>query len=112
MKKFYKVNVYSEHANLDVYNTKIIASKGWIYATEIFTNKKIMICDNKAQGCFHDYYVLSSDFNLNNIARCDEISNYVENFQLDKFPIYIKMEEKKVKKFINKYLIWNEINKF
>ena len=40
MKEFYKVNVYSEHANLDVYNTKIIVSKGWIYATELFTNRK------------------------------------------------------------------------
>ena len=46
MKEFYKVNVYSEDANLGGYNTKIIVSKGWIYATEIFTNKKIMICDN------------------------------------------------------------------
>ena len=100
MKKFYKVNIYSEHANLDVYNTKIIVSKGWIYATEIFTNKKIMICDNKAQGCFHDYYVLSSDFNLNNIARYAEISNYIESFQLNKFPIYTETEDKKVKKFI------------
>ena len=100
MKEFYKVNVYSERANLDAYNTKIIVSKGWIYATEIFTNTKIMICDNKAQGYFHYYYVLSSDFNLNNIARYDEISNYVENFQLDKFPIYTKMEYKNVKKFI------------
>ena len=59
-----------------------------------------MICDNKTQGACHDYYVLSSDLNLNNIARYDEISNYVENFQLDKFPIYTKMEYKNVKKFI------------
>ena len=47
-----------------------------------------MICDNKTQGACHDYYVLSSDFNLNNIARYDEISNYVENFQLDKFHLF------------------------
>ena len=104
MKEFYKVNVYSEHANLDVYNTKIIVSKGWIYATELFTNTKIMICDNKTQGYFHDYYVFSSDFNLNNIVRYDEISYYMENFQLDKFPIYTKLESKKVKTLIKQMI--------
>ena len=104
MKEFYKVNVYSEHANLDVYNTKIIVSKGWIYATELFTNTKIMICDNKTQVYFHDYYVFSSDFNLNNIVRYDEISYYMENFQLDKFPIYTKLESKKVKTLIKQMI--------
>ena len=105
MKEFYKVNVYSEHANLDAYNTKIIVSKDlFFYVTELFTHKKIMICDNKTQGACHDYYVLSSDLNLNNIARYDEISNYVENFQLDKFPIYTKMEYKNVKKFIKQII--------
>ena len=111
MKEFYKVNVYSEYANLDVYNTKIIVSKGWIYATELFTNTKIMICDNKAQGCFHYYYVLSSDFNLNNIVRYDEISYYMENFQLDKFPIYTKLESKKVKTLMKRMLNKNIKNK-
>ena len=105
MKEFYKVNVYSEHANLDVYNTKIIVSKDlFFYVTELFTHKKIMICDNKTQGVCHDYYVLSSDLNLNNIARYDEISNYVENFQLDKFPIYTKLESKKVKTLIKQMI--------
>ena len=100
MKVFYKVNLYSEDAKLKDYNTKIIVSKGWIYATEIFTNKKIMICDNKTQGAFHDYYVLSSEFNLNNVAIYDEILKYIENFKLDEFPIYTKIEGKKVKKFV------------
>lgn len=109
MKEFYKVNVYSEHANLDVYNTKIIVSKGWIYATELFTNTKIMICDNKTQGVCHDYYVLSSDLNLNNIARYDEISNYMENFQLDKFPMYTKLESKKVKTLIKQMIDKNNV---
>ena len=100
MKKFYKVNVYSEHANLDVYNTKIIASKGWIYATEIFTNKKIMICDNKAQGSMYDYYVLSNDFKTENIVRYEELKKYIDNFNLSMFPIYSNLESKQVKKLV------------
>ena len=43
MKEFYKVNVYSERANLDAYNTTIIVSKDlFFYVTELFTHKKII----------------------------------------------------------------------
>ncbi len=101
MKVFYKVNLYSEDANLKDYNTKIIVSKCLLFwAKELSTHKLIMICDNKTQGAFHDYYVLSSEFNLNNVARYDEILKYIENFKLDEFPIYTKKEAKKVKKFV------------
>ena len=47
-----------------------------LYAKEIVTNSKIMICDNKTQGSMYDYYVLSNDFKTENIVRYDELKKY------------------------------------
>ena len=59
-----------------------------------------MICDCIPQGIMYDYYVLSSDLNIENVARYEEILNYLTNFDLAKFPIYSNMESKQVKKLI------------
>ena len=71
MKKNYKVIIHSENIDLNNYNQSIIVERGLLYAKEIVTNVRIMICDNKKQGSMHDYYVLSSDFKTENIARYD-----------------------------------------
>ena len=73
MKKNYKVNVYSEEIDMGKYNQCIIVERGLLYAKEIVTNSKIMICDNKTQGSMYDYYVLSNDFKTENIVRYDEL---------------------------------------
>ena len=100
MKKYYKVTIHSEYLDLEKYNQTLIVEKGLIYAKEIATNEKIMICDCIPQGIMHDYYVLSRDFNIENVARYEEIVNYLTNFELAKFPIYSNMEAKQVKKLI------------
>ena len=100
MKKNYKVIIHSENIDLNNYNQSIIVERGLLYAKEIVTNVRIMICDNKTQGSMHDYYVLSSDFKTENIARYDEISRYLENFQISNFPMYSNLEAKNVKKLI------------
>jgi len=100
MKKYYKVNIHSEYLDLGKYNQTLIVEKGLIYAKEIATNERIMICDCKPQGIMHDYYVLSSDFNIENVVRYEEIVNYLNDFDLAKFPIYSNIESKQVKKLI------------
>ena len=59
-----------------------------------------MICDNDTQGSMYYYYVLSSDFKMENIVRYDEINRYLENFQISDFPMYSNLEAKHVKKLI------------
>lgn len=105
MKKmvFYKVHLRSEHKNLNNYNNEIIVTRGVIYAQEIATSEKIMICDNIIQGTCHDYYVLSSDFTLDNVAKYEEICKYLDEFDFSKFPIFTKQEEILTKKRIREY---------
>mgnify|MGYP003300879332 CR=1 FL=1 len=98
MKKYYKVNIYSENIDMGNYNSSIIVEKGLIYAKEVVTDAKIMMCDNKTQGSMYDYYVLSFDFKPENIARYDEVKKYIENFELSTFPVYSSLEAKKIKK--------------
>lgn len=100
MKKYYKVNIYSEYIDLSNYNQSIIVERGLLYAKEIVTNVRIMICDNKTQGSMHDYYVFSSDFKTENIARYDELVKYSEKFILSEFPVYSNLEAKKSKKLV------------
>ena len=100
MKKYYKVTIHSEYLDLEKYNQTLIVEQGLIYAKEIATNGRIMICNCKLQGIMYDYYVLSSDFNIKNVARYEEIVNYLTNFDLTKFPIFSNMEAKQVKKLI------------
>ena len=94
MKKYYKVNVYSEYIDMEKINQCIIVERGLLYAKEIVTNRKIRICDNKAQGCMYDYYVLSNDFKLENIVGYDELKKYMDNFDLSILPIFSNLEEK------------------
>ena len=100
MEKYYQVTIYSKDIDLVKFNTKVIVKKGLLYAKEIATNEKIMICENDTQGSMYYYYVLSSDFKKENIARYDKISKYLENFQISDFPIYSNLEAKYVKKLI------------
>lgn len=100
MEKYYKVTIYSKDIDLVKFNTKAIVKKGLLYAKEIATNEKIMICDNDTQGSMYYYYVLSSDFKMENIVRYDEINRYLENFQISDFPMYSNLEAKHVKKLI------------
>lgn len=103
MTKYYKVNIYSEDNDLSNYDKTIIVKKGFLYAKEIYTDTRIMICDNDKQGCFYDYYVLSSDFKSENIVKYDMIFEYMKNFELNKFPICSKLEEKQTRKLIKQY---------
>ena len=100
MEKYYQVTIYSKDIDLVRFNTKVIVKKGLLYAKEIATNEKIMICDNDTQGSMYYYYVLSSDFKMENIVRYDEINRYLENFQISDFPMYSNLEAKHVKKLI------------
>ena len=103
MKKYYKVKVFSEYSDLSHYNQNIIVERGLIYAREIATDVRIMICDTLGQGKYHDYYVLSTSFKTENIARYEEIEKYLADFKMEKFPMYSKMEAKKAKKLVNKF---------
>ena len=98
--KYYQVTIYSKDIDLVRFNTKVIVKKGLLYAKEIATNEKIRICDNDTQGSMYYYYVLSSDFKMENIVRYDEINRYLENFQISDFPMYSNLEAKHVKKLI------------
>ena len=69
---------------------------------EIKTKERIMICDNKFQGSLYDYYVMSSDFTINNIATLEEVKSYLNDFTYDKVPLYTKMEERETKRLIKK----------
>ena len=100
MKKYYKVNIYSENIDLSNYNQIIIVERGLLFVKEIVTNVRIMLCDSEAQGSMYDYYVLNSDFKTENVARYDELSKYIENFELAKFPIYSNLEAKQTKRII------------
>lgn len=100
MKKYYRINIYSEDIDMEKYNKSIVVEKGLLYAKEVVTNTKIMICDNKMQGSMYDYYVLSSDFKLENIVRYEEIKKYIERFKLSMFPIYSNLESKQVKRLL------------
>lgn len=100
MKKYFKVNVHSENIDLEIYNQCIIVEIGLLYAKEIATNERIMICDNKTQGSMYDYYVLSNDFKTENIVRYAELKKYIDNFNLSMFPIYSNLESKQVKKLV------------
>ncbi|MCR5482913.1 MAG: hypothetical protein K6E99_00675 [Bacilli bacterium] len=100
---YYKVDVRSDYNDLTNKNTKIIIQKGFIYAKEIKTKERIMICDNKFQGSLYGYYVMSTDFKVENIATLEEVKTYLEEFSFNKMPIYTKMEEKETKKLIRKY---------
>lgn len=100
MKKYYRINICSENIKMEKYNKSIIAEKGLLYAKELVTNTKIMICDNKMQGSMYDYYVLSSDFKTENIVRYEEIKKYIESFKLSMFPIYSNLESKQVKRLL------------
>ena len=108
MKKYYKVNVCSEDMDLSGYNQEIIVEKGLLYAKEIVTKERLMICDNKAQGSMYYYYVMSSDFKQQNIARFDEVNDYFNNFEISKFPVCSKQEEKMIKKLVKRH---NQIRK-
>ena len=100
MKKYYRINIYSEDIDMEKYNKSIVVEKGLLYAKEVVTNIKIMICDNKMQGSMYDYYVLSSDFKLENIVRYEEIKKYIESFKLSMCPIYSNLESKQVKRLL------------
>ena len=100
MKKYYKVNIYSENVNIEKYNQSIIIEKGLLYAKEIITSVRIMICDNKLQGSMYDYYILSKDLKTENIVRKDELKKYIESFDLSLFPIYSNLESKQVKRLV------------
>ena len=110
MKKYFKVNVHSENIDLEIYNQCIIVERGLLYAKEIATNERIMICDNKnerimicdnkTQGSMYDYYVLSNDFKTENIVRYAELKKYIDNFNLSMFPMYSNLESKQVKKLV------------
>lgn len=100
MKKYYRINIYSEDIDMEKYNKSIVVEKGLLYAKEVVSNTKIMICDNKMQGSMYDYYVLSSDFKLENIVRYEEIKKYIESFKLSMFPIYSNLESKQVKRLL------------
>ena len=100
MKKYYRINIYSEDIDMEKYNKSIVVEKGLLYAKEVVTNIKIMICDNKMQGSMYDYYVLSSDFKLENIVRYEKIKKYIESFKLSMFPIYTNLESKQVKRLL------------
>ena len=100
MKKYFKVNVHSENIDLEIYNQCIIVERGLLYAKEIATNERIMICDNKTQGSMYDYYVLSNDFKTENIVRYAELKKYIDNFNLSMFPRYSNLESKQVKKLV------------
>ena len=102
MKKYYKVNVHSNNIDTEKCNQCIIVEKGLLYAKEIITNVRIMICDNKTQGSMYDYYVLSNDFKTENIVRYDELKKYIEIFDLSIFPIYSNLEAKQIKKLVKK----------
>ena len=101
---YYKVDVRSECNDLTNKNTNIIIQKGLIYAKEIKTKERIMICDNKFQGSLYEYYVMSSDFTINNIATLEEVKSYLEDFSYDKVPLYTKMEERETKRLIKRKL--------
>ncbi len=100
MKKYYKVELFSKYVDLSKYNTNIIVEKGLIYAKEVITGTRIMICDNDFQGSLYDYYVYTKDFNLNNLARITDLKEYRESFNLEEYPIYNKLEVKESKKLI------------
>ena len=102
MKKYYKVQLYSKYADLSKYNTNIIVEKGLIYAKDIITGTRIMICDNDFQGSLYDYYIYTKDFDLNNIARIEDLRELKEKFKLEEYPIYNKLEEKESKNLIKK----------
>lgn len=107
MKKYYRINIYSEDIDMEKYNKSIVVEKGLLYAKEVVTNTKIMICDNKMQGSMYDYYVLSSDFKLENIVRYEKIKKYIESFKLSMFPIYSNLESKQVKRLLKQK--WGDI---
>ena len=100
IKKYYKVSINSEEMDLSKYKQNIIVKRGLIYAKEILTNTKLMICENKTQGSMHDFYVLSSDLEKENIARYDDVKEYLDNFKLTEFPICSSYELKKSKKLV------------
>ena len=104
MKKYYKVNIYSEYIDLSNYDQRIIVERGLLYAKEIVTKVRIMICDNKTQGSMYDYYVLSSDFKTENIARYDELVKYSEKFILSEFPVYSNFEAKKSEQLVKQLI--------
>ena len=95
MKKYYKVNIRTEHENMksDEYNYEIIVEKGFRFAKEIVYERTIIACDSKEQGYNYDYYILESDLNDNNVARYDEVENYRINFSYDRCPIYDRTEK-------------------
>ena len=100
MEKYYEVKIHSQDIDLREFNTKVIVKRGLLYAKEIATNERIMICDNNTQGSMYYYYVLSSDFRMENIARYDKINKYLENFEVSDFPMYSNLEAKQVKRLI------------
>lgn len=100
MERYYEVMIYSEKMDLRKINPKIIVKRGLLYAKEIATNEKIMICDNETQGSMYYYYILSTDFKPKNIARYDKIKKYLENFEISSFPIYSNLEAQQAKKLL------------
>jgi hypothetical protein len=102
MAAFYKVDVRSEYHDLSNQNTKVIMSKGLIFAKEIITKHKLVICDNKYQGAFYDYYVMSTDFTIENIASLKDVEKYINDFTFDVFPVHTKMEDRETKKLLRK----------
>ena len=99
MKTYYKVNIRTEHEDLklDKYNYEVIVEKGIGFAREIVSQRSITICNSSIQGSYYDYYVLESDLNAANVARYDEVENYVRNFKLDRFPIFDRTNTFRVK---------------
>lgn len=105
MKTYYKVNIRTEHSDLksDKYNYEVIVEKGFGFAREIASKRSIIICNSVMQGSCYDYYILDSDLNAANVARYDDVENYLLNFKLDKFPIFSRTEAYRVKTLLKSY---------
>ena len=108
---FYKVDVRSENHDLMNKNTKIIIQKGIVFAKEIKTKERIMICDNKFQGSLYDYYVMSTDLVEENNASLEDVRAYLADFSYNKIPFATKMEDREIKRLIRKSSINSRFNK-
>ena len=108
LRDYYKVKVYGGIYPVKELDNFVIVTKNVLYAREIVTGTRIMICDNASQGSYHNYYVLSSDLRkkddkgnimMEHIALDYEVLDYINNFDFDKFPIqHSRFGERKIKK--------------
>lgn len=113
METYYKVNIRTEYEDLkkEKYNYGVIVRREFGCAREIASKLSIPICSSKEQGSCCDYYILDSDLNPSNVAKHNEIQNYIQEFEEDKFPIFDRTEDFR-KKTLSKSYKNSSINKF